>query len=144
MLKLFKKETEQEKLQGELDSIVFKKNTLLASETTDKADNDAQKQAIYEKIGLVMFTCHCEQKDVPDLTPLYLQLQGLQQEMAEKTAKYQDLILRYDEEIAMLQASPAVPEVVQEDEENIAFCGNCGQQLKSIDIFCPSCGTKKV
>lgn len=142
-MKLFKKETELDKLNAEVESTEFKKNSLLDSINGEKVDLMNKIKYLYEQIGETSYKNFCSNADTntQDLQGFYDQINALNEEINTKNGKYAELEARYDEEINMLKSNIAIKESATAGGAN-SFCSNCGNSAKGEDMFCQKCGTK--
>lgn len=140
MLKMFKKETEIDKLNEEIKSMEFKKNSILSAINNEKIDILNKKRLILEEIGSIVFENHISGSNNTDFTSQFEKIDAFQANVEEKNMKSTEIEKRYDEEINMLRANMEKLQVSAQGGSS--FCSNCGVALTPDDVFCQKCGTK--
>ena len=156
---LLDRDNPAKKLQKEIESTEFKKQSLIAPLQSEIAALTQKVNAALQQIGLEVYEAHInsEQIDEEAVHVLFGEISGHKTVILEKEAKLQEFAARYDEEINMLKANLAsmsqpapaqapavgtVPAAMPADGPR-AFCTNCGGvYIPGEDLFCTGCGGK--
>lgn len=148
-MKIFKKETSEDKLKSEIESTEFKKNSLLNSVNAEKADLLAKKRAKFEILGESVYNSFISGEKPTESNDIFEEIKNLEVEIENRNLKHKEIETRYNEEIQMLSSNLAVQ--IQNATNASAggnstaqakFCSNCGNKATKDDAFCQNCGSK--
>ncbi len=148
---LFDKDNPVKKLQKEIESIEFKKQSLLQSLQNDINGANQKIDREFHSIGKAVYQGFINGEDTHDkLTGHYDEIASQKKFVDEKEAKIKEISTRYDEELSILRsnitvASQSAPQdqTQSKSESGNAFCIKCGKPYTpGVDLFCKSCGQK--
>jgi len=154
-------ETQNDLLKKEIDGMLLRKQSLLASLQDDVSTFEQEKETVSTKIGSAVYAAYKEGTDASKdiLDPLFGQMDELEKNIDQKTSKMAEIKARYDEEIEILSKSlnqavkteqqspepiPGPIQFVSDVVSNVAsFCSECGAKyMPGDDLFCENCGFK--
>lgn len=144
--KILGKDEREENLKKEINSLEFRKESVLASINSEIVNLQSEQRTLFLDAGKYAYETWCENKTQADLTTYWNQAQELDEKIAVQKAKKKEMSDRYDEEIRLIASNlnmtvnnnaPAVP-----SDPDSASCPNCGMAIADGDIFCQGCGTK--
>ena len=147
---LLGKDNPVKKLQKEIESMELRKQSLVSAVQNEirsarqKIDNE------FQQIGLKVYTSHKNNEQIDfSQTAHFGEIENLNNLIAEKEAKMNELAKRYDEEIGMLRAhlSTITPQSNAPKPWNASpggsntVCVNCNNPYTpGVDLFCKGCG----
>lgn len=144
----FKKPSETDKVLSEIESIEFKKNSILSAMNSAESEFERQKVNCFAQLGEYVYRCHLDKNDKYNLDEFFQTIEDMEQILKDKKSKVQELSDRYDEEISLLSVNlnvmKAQSNTILVDAKVVGkFCTSCGNSLSNDDIFCQSCGKKQ-
>jgi len=146
-----------ELIKKEIDGMTLRKQTLLASLGNDVTVLEKQKDSVSVKIGNAAYDAYREERAANnnDMAPLFIEMDNIENEIAEKKAKMVEITSRYDEEIEILTKSLNQPlqspapepepkaEIITTTAVVLTFCEECGTKYTpGVNVFCEECGTR--
>ena len=149
---LLGKNNDAKKLQKEIEGMELKKQSLISA--VQNEIRSAQQKIDYEfqQIGLKIYTNYKDKEQINfNQTEHFGEIDDLSNLIAEKEAKMNDIVRRYDDEIGMLRThlSTLMPHVSNQVQQNVlsgnaqAVCANCKKPYAlGVDLFCMGCGQK--
>lgn len=168
MKNLFKKDSPEGRVQAEIQSTEFKKNSMISAVNAEKNMLEQQKANTMRDIGDVAYRQYKAQEEGYDFQAYFAQLEQIDGQIQEKDQKIHEITSRYDEEISLLSATlasiiqtqasmanpapmvapPVIPAspvmapgaVPPPVPGTAAFCENCGKPSSLGDAFCQNCG----
>lgn len=144
MIKFFKKETDIDLLNNEINNLQFKKKSILAV-LQDEIDNyNKSKLKIYETMGSTAYESYKINKISYDFSMQFKLLEDLDKSILEHDIKYSELNNRYDEEISFLKANlSSLENYNSEFEPKKSFYKQYTDIKSSEQKCCPYCGQKR-
>ncbi len=145
--KIFKRElTQEDRIKAEIDSIEFKKSTILKGVEDDRQRVDREIQQVFRRIGSIVYENHLAEVKGYNFEEQFKQISELRCELKEQESRIEEIVDNYNYEISLLEANLNVdsmtinsPQISNGEE----FCGMCGNKLSFGDMFCNKCGAKR-
>lgn len=139
--------TNKDKVVTEIESIEFKKNSILSAITTAENEFERQKTNCFAQLGEYVYRCHLDKNDKYDLSEFFQTITDMEKMLEDKKDKVKELSLRYDEEISLLSVNLSALKSQQDtiliDAKVVSkFCNECGTAIATDDVFCQGCGKK--
>lgn len=141
----FKKPTEAEKVLSEIESIEFKKGSIISAMVSAENEFERQKTSCFAQLGEYVYRCHLEDKKDYQLEEFFQTIEDMEKILSDKKEKVSALSERYDEEISLLSVNLSVSTAIVVDGQSVGsmYCRSCGNTLANGDMFCQSCGKKQ-
>jgi DNA repair exonuclease SbcCD ATPase subunit len=143
--KLLDRDNPEKKLKKEIESTQFKKQSLVAAVQSELQEALQKRESLFAQIGKVEYANRKQGVSKEVHSEHFAQIDALNTQIEEKTAKIKEIEGRYDEEIRMLEKmlqQPAAPTVAAIGVGQ-APCPNCGAgYVPGDDTFCASCGQR--
>jgi len=147
---LLGKDNPVKKLQKEIEGMELRKQSLVSAVQNEIRVARQKVDSEYQQIGLKVYTSHKNNEDINfSQTTHFGEIENLNNLIAEKEAKMNEMAKRYDEEIGMLRAhlSTIMPQPNAPKPWNAlsggsnAVCANCkNPYTPGVDLFCKGCG----
>lgn len=153
-----KEETQADKVRAEIESMEFKKTSILQVVLNEKATCETNIQQILYKMGLEVYNKSKKGDENYDFSEYIAEINAIEETVSQKNSKIAEITNRYDEEISLLKENlkfteaptqvqpttvqtptPPVQAVVDVGSNS---CSSCGTTVGTGDLFCQSCGTK--
>lgn len=141
----FKKPTEAEKVLSEIESIEFKKGSIISAMVSAENEFERQKTSCFAQLGEYVYRCHLEDKKDYQLEEFFQTIEDMEKILSDKKEKVSALSERYDEEISLLSVNLSVSTAIVVEGQSVSskYCRSCGNTLANGDMFCQSCGKKQ-
>lgn len=144
----FKKPSETDKVISEIESIEFKKGSIISAMNSAESEFERQKTNCFAQLGEYVYRCHLDKNDKYNLEEFFQTIEDMEKILEDKKAKVVELSDRYDEEISLLSVNLSVlktqSNAILVDAKVVSkYCRECGNTLSSDDVFCQSCGKKQ-
>lgn len=144
----------ERKLQKEIENTEFKKRSLVTPLQNEINVSNVKISEELRQIGLHVYESHLKD-ETPAIDTLQNHYEAIALQkaiIAEKEAKIEKFLTRYDEEINIFKSNLStsavhpqefVPVAPTTSTEDMAFCTSCGTRYRLGEgLFCTGCGSK--
>lgn len=143
----FKKPSDSDKVLSEIESIEFKKNSIISAMSSAENEFERQKIKCFSQIGEYVYRCHIDGNDNYNLDEFFQTITEKEQVLSDQKAKVCELSSQYDDEISLLSVNLNVLKTqstaIMIDATSVSnFCPDCGNTISNGDAFCQKCGKK--
>ncbi len=142
---IFKRElTNEQRIKAEIESIEFKKATILKGLEEDRAKSDHGIQLLFRRIGSIVYENHLAEVKNYSFEEQFKQIAELREELKEQEDRIADIVDGYNYEISLLESNLGVAAaILSKAEQKGEPCSSCGNLLAPDDRFCNKCGDKR-
>ncbi len=138
---LFKKElTTQQRIANEIESIEFKKATILNGLEEERTRTDHEIDLLFRRIGSIVYENHLAEVKNYSFNDQFKQIAALREELKEQEGRIEEIVDGYNYEISLLESNLAI---INKEQPGEGFCERCGNSLGNEDVFCNRCGIKR-
>ena len=138
--KMLKRDDKSSKLQNEINSLQFRKESILSVVQKEITELENQKNKIFYEAGMQAYNIwNAKQESFSELQIHWEKIQTLEQELADKQEKKETMATRFDEELSLLMQDLNQAKTVLPDER---ACPKCGTITDVDSQFCEKCGAK--
>ena len=149
---LLGKDNPVKKLQKEIEGMELRKQSLVSAIQNEIRAARQKIDDELRQIGLKVYTSHKNNEPIDlDQIANFGEIENLNNLVAEKEAKKNEIEKRYDEEIGMMRAhlSTLTPNANDQRQQNLSSgvggarvaCPNCNAPYTpGVDLFCTGCG----
>lgn len=138
--KMLKKDDKSSKLQNEINSLQFRKESILSVVQKEITELENQKNKIFYEAGMQAYDIwNAKQESFSELQIHWEKIQTLEQELADKQKKKETMAARFDEELSLLMQDLNQAKTAMTGE---CTCPKCGSIIDTDSQFCEKCGAK--
>lgn len=139
----FKKETDSDKIQSQIDGMVLRKNSLVSVVENEISVLKREIDSNIYQAGLHAYNQKEIGSEELNFKEFWDKIDVLKVEVITKEKKSSEISFRYDDEISMLQTTVqmSVP-IAKQQPMTGATCSGCGLNITEGDLFCEHCGNK--
>ncbi len=154
MFKLFKKETEADKLRDEIKRLAFKRESVMKTLKAERDEHEKNRLAQFSFIGTTAYEMHKEGNEDYDFSAFFERIKNFESLIETTFVKEREMSERYDEEEELLHASLALAEKAEAEEhipsaleEDVnakieKSCSGCGLPVSENEEICKNCLAK--
>lgn len=159
--KVLGKDERERQLEKEIRSLELRKDSILSTINGEIARLQGERSNVLLAVGTAVYEAHKKEEGQPELQTHWDKITELEKQIAEQEGKRDEMTLKYDEEIGLINANLAAYKASVAASANNGHaapvnngyaaaapaaggkrCPECGAPVAEGNVFCRSCGTK--
>lgn len=149
--KVLGKDERERQLEKEIRSLELRKESILSTINGEIARLQGERSNVLTAVGTAVYEAHKKEEEQPELQAYWDKAADLEKQIAEQETKREEMTVKYDEEIRLINANLAAYKATAAAPANNAYtapaaagkrCPECGAPVADGNVFCRSCGTK--
>lgn len=157
--KVLGKDERERQLEKEIRSLELRKDSILSTINGEIARLQGERSNVLTAAGTAVYEAHKKEEEQPELQAYWDKVADLEKQIAEQETKREEMTVKYDEEIRLINANLAAYKATTAAPAGNGYgapvnnaytapaaagrrCPECGAPVADGNVFCRSCGTK--